>query len=75
MIPLISVSQEHVWVVFAKYTDSYYDFLCTGNFSQEEYLVLEQYGPFNITNVDQFKTVSNLFLGLHLFLEGLGELP
>ncbi|MCJ1269317.1 hypothetical protein MMC22_009208 [Lobaria immixta] len=66
---LHSISQHFVWVIVARYDPKYYRFLRTGHVIDDTFLVLNEYGPYKLTDYKRFQQLSELLLALLLYLE------
>ena len=48
IIPLLSVSQNHLSILTAEYDLAYYEFLLTGDEAKEPFLIVQEYGVWDL---------------------------
>lgn len=70
-ILFILISQHFVWVIVARCDPKYYHFLRTGDIIDDMFLVLNDYGPYKLTDYKRFQQLSKLDLALTSYLENL----
>jgi len=61
-------------VTFAEYNEEYLDFLQTGNEDAEPFLVLREYGPFDLSHPREFERFCEIVVTMIDRLQDLGPL-